>query len=372
MSSYYSRYLSTYIKKTFEDLLDTDNLTNIILYSTKTSGKTLKAHYISYRYYEKLFEKYNVNIKDFKYFKCFDKDLIDTNQENDITKLNQYDSSLKISDLYLYLSFSLNTNSEINEKIKKYINNESKHTFLKKKFKMNDIKKIVIIDDIYSINKLIKNYLVNLISGCNDHNIVFILITKNLSDIHPLIQSRCLTFYSKPFEATPEYLISKYPDLKESTVKRINKYFSSMSTDGLNNSLCLIDTFIRYIDKYKTDDDLNVCILKMLQNDIIHDKKISFIQELLKICLYSNESLENTKIKAMKIIKEMYRNGLYAEYILNITLSYIINSVLSDDDKVIFIEELVKSIYIINKYSESYFQVNNCFLNIIDRIYSDK
>ena len=50
MSSYYSKYLSTYIKKIFEDLLETDNLTNIVLYSNKTSGKTLTANYISYRY----------------------------------------------------------------------------------------------------------------------------------------------------------------------------------------------------------------------------------------------------------------------------------------------------------------------------------
>ena len=75
MSSYYSKYLSTYIKKTFEDLLETDNLTNIVLYSNKTSGKTLTAHYISYRYYEKLFEKYKIDIDNFKQFKCFNDDM---------------------------------------------------------------------------------------------------------------------------------------------------------------------------------------------------------------------------------------------------------------------------------------------------------
>lgn len=377
MSSYYSKYLSTYIKKTFEDLLETDNLTNIILYSNKTSGKTLTAHYISYRYYEKLFEKYKINIKEFKQFKYFDDDLKgfeDYETKDDYKKIdiNQDNLNLNISDFYLYLSLSLYPNSVIIKKITDYIKNQSKESYLKKKYNIKEFKKIIILDDIYSVNKLTTDCLIKLLSGYNTSEVIFILIVKELSDLHPLIKSRCLTFYSKPFEAKPEYLLAKYPELTESTVKTINKFFNNMSTDGLNNSLCLIETFIQYVDKYKFNDDLNVCIVKMLQNDIIYDNKVSFVKELLKLCIYSTETKDEINIKVVKLIKKIYKTGIYSEQVLNTTLSYIINSEVSDltdDIKIVFIEELTKSLFLINKYSESYFQVNKCFIKIVNRLH---
>lgn len=376
MSSYYSKYLSTYIKKTFEDLLDTDNLTNIILYSNKTSGKTLTAHYISYRYYEKLFEKYKIDIDNFKQFKCFNddlKDLEDYEIKDDYKKIdiNQDKLKLNISDFYIYLSLSLYPNSIINKKISDYVKNQSKEYYLKKKYDIKEFKKIVILDDIYIVNKLTTDYLIKLLSSYNTSDVVFILIVKELSDLHPLIISRCLTFYSKPFEAKPEYLMAKYPEITESTAKTINKFFNNMSTDGLNNSLCLVETFIEYVDKYKIND-LNDSIITMLQNDIIHDNKISFIKELLKLCIYSTETKDEINIKVIKLIKKIYNVGIYSEQILNTTLSYIINSDVSDltdDVKIIFIEELTKSLFLINKYSESYFQVNKCFIKIVNRLH---
>lgn len=377
MSSYYSKYLSTYIKKTFEDLLETDNLTNIILYSNKTSGKTLTAHYICYRYYEKLFEKYKINIKEFKQFKCFDDDLKgfeDYETKDDYKKIdiNQDNLNLNISDFYLYLSLTLYPNSIINKKITDYVKNQSKESYLKKKYNIKEFKKIIILDDIYSVNKLTTDCLIKLISGYNTSEVVFILIVKELSDLHPLIKSRCLTFYSKPFEAKPEYLLAKYPELTESTVKTINKFFNNMSTDGLNNSLCLIETFIQYVDKYKFNDDLNICIVKMLQNDIIYDNKVSFVKELLKLCIYSTETKDEINVKVVKLIKKIYKTGIYSEQILNTTLSYIINSEVSDltdEIKIVFIEELTKSLFLINKCSESYFQVNKCFIKIVNRLH---
>lgn len=376
MSSYYSKYLSTYIKKTFEDLLETDNLTNIVLYSNKTSGKTLTAHYISYRYYEKLFEKYKIDIDNFKQFKCFNDDLkgLDEYETKDDYKkidINQDKLKLNISDFYIYLSLSLYPNSIINKKISDYVKNQSKESCLKKKYNIKEFKKIVILDDIYFINKLTTDYLIKLLSSYNISEVVFILIVKELSVLHPLIISRCLTFYSKPFEAKPEYLLAKYPELTESTAKTINKFFNNMSTDGLNNSLCLIETFIEYVDKYKIND-LNDSIITMLQNDIIHNNKISFIKELLKLCIYSTETKDEINIKVVKLIKKIYNVGIYSEQILNTTLSYIINSDVSDltdDIKIIFIEELTKSLFLINKYSESYFQVNKCFIKIVNRLH---
>ena len=377
MSSYYSKYLSTYIKKTFEDLLETDNLTNIILYSNKTSGKTLTAHYISYRYYEKLFEKYKIDIDNFKQFKCFNDDLkgfedYETKDDYKKVDINQDKLKLNISDFYLYLSLSLYPNSVIIKKITDYVKNQSKESYLKKKYNIKEFKKIIILDDIYSVNKLTTDCLIKLLSGYNTSEVVFILIVKELSDLHPLIKSRCLTFYSKPFEAKPEYLLAKYPELTESTVKTINKFFNNMSTDGLNNSLCLIETFIQYVDKYKFNDDLNVCIVKMLQNDIIYDNKVSFVKELLKLCIYSTETKDEINIKVVKLIKKIYKTGIYSEQVLNTTLSYIINSEVSDltdDIKIVFIEELTKSLFLINKYSESYFQVNKCFIKIVNRLH---
>lgn len=377
MSSYYSKYLSTYIKKTFEDLLETDNLTNIILYSNKTSGKTLTAHYISYRYYEKLFEKYKIDIDNFKQFKCFNDDLkgfedYETKDDYKKVDINQDKLKLNISDFYLYLSLSLYPNSIINKKITDYVKNQSKESYLKKKYNIKEFKKIIILDDIYSVNKLTTDCLIKLLSGYNTSEVVFILIVKELSDLHPLIKSRCLTFYSKPFEAKPEYLLAKYPELTETTVKTINKFFNNMSTDGLNNSLCLVETFIQYVDKYKFNDDLNVCIVKMLQNDIIYDNKVSFVKELLKLCIYSTETKDEINIKVVKLIKKIYKTGIYSEQVLNTTLSYIINSEVSDltdDIKIVFIEELTKSLFLINKYSESYFQVNKCFIKIVNRLH---
>lgn len=377
MSSYYSKFLSTYIKKTFEDLLETDNLTNIILYSNKTSGKTLTAHYISYRYYEKLFEKYKIDIDNFKQFKCFNDDMkgLDEYETKDDYKkvdINQDKLKLNISDFYLYLSLSLYPNSIINKKISDYVKNQSKESYLKKKYDIREFKKIVILDDIYFVNKLTTDCLIKLLSSYNTSKVVFILIVKELSDLHPLIISRCLTFYSKPFEAKPEYLLAKYPELTETTVKTINKFFNNMSTDGLNNSLCLIETFIQYVDKYKFNDDLNICLITMLQNDIIHDNKISFIKELLKLCIYSTETKDEINIKVVKLIKKIYSVGIYSDQILNTTLSYIINSDVSDltdDIKIIFIKELTKSLFLINKYSESFFQVNKCFIKIVNKLH---
>lgn len=377
MSSYYSKFLSTYIKKTFEDLLETDNLTNIILYSNKTSGKTLTAHYISYRYYEKLFEKYKIDIDNFKQFKCFNDDMkgLDEYETKDDYKkvdINQDKLKLNISDFYLYLSLSLYPNSVIIKKITDYIKNQSKESYLKKKYDIREFKKIVILDDIYFVNKLTTDCLIKLLSSYNTSKVVFILIVKELSDLHPLIISRCLTFYSKPFEAKPEYLLAKYPELTETTVKTINKFFNNMSTDGLNNSLCLIETFIQYVDKYKFNDDLNICLITMLQNDIIHDNKIPFIKELLKLCIYSTETKDEINIKVVKLIKKIYSVGIYSDQILNTTLSYIINSDVSDltdDIKIIFIKELTKSLFLINKYSESFFQVNKCFIKIVNKLH---
>lgn len=377
MSSYYSKYLSTYIKKTFEDLLETDNLTNIVLYSNKTSGKTLTAHYISYRYYEKLFEKYKIDIDNFKQFKCFNDDLkgLDDYETKDDYKkvdINQDKLKLNISDFYLYLSLSLYPNSVIIKKISDYIKNQSKESYFKKMYDIREFKKIIILDDIYIVNKLTTDCLIKLLSSYNTSKVVFILIVKELSDLHPLIISRCLTFYSKPFEAKPEYLLAKYPELTETTVKTINKFFNNMSTDGLNNSLCLVETFIQYVDKYKFNDDLNVCLITMLQNDIIHDNKISFIKELLKLCIYSTETKDEINIKVVKLIKKIYSVGIYSDQILNTTLSYIINSDVSDltdDIKIIFIKELIKSLFLINKYSESFFQVNKCFIKIVNKLH---
>lgn len=377
MSSYYSKYLSTYIKKTFEDLLETDNLTNIVLYSNKTSGKTLTAHYISYRYYEKLFEKYKIDIDNFKQFKCFNDDLkgLDDYETKDDYKkvdINQDKLKLNISDFYLYLSLSLYPNSVIIKKITDYIKNQSKESYFKKMYDIREFKKIIILDDIYIVNKLTTDCLIKLLSSYNTSKVVFILIVKELSDLHPLIISRCLTFYSKPFEAKPEYLLAKYPELTESTVKTINKFFNNMSTDGLNNSLCLIETFIQYVDKYKFNDDLNICLITMLQNDIIHDNKISFIKELLKLCIYSTETKDEINIRVVKLIKKIYSVGIYSDQILNTTLSYIINSDVSDltdDIKIIFIKELTKSLFLINKYSESFFQVNKCFIKIVNKLH---
>lgn len=377
MSSYYSKYLSTYIKKTFEDLLETDNLTNIILYSNKTSGKTLTAHYISYRYYEKLFEKYKIDIDNFKQFKCFNDDMkgLDEYETKDDYKkvdINQDKLKLNISDFYLYLSLSLYPNSVIIKKISDYIKNQSKESYFKKMYDIREFKKIIILDDIYIVNKLTTDCLIKLLSSYNTSKVVFILIVKELSDLHPLIISRCLTFYSKPFEAKPEYLLAKYPELTESTAKTINKFFNNMSTDGLNNSLCLIETFIQYVDKYKFNDDLNICLITMLQNDIIHDNKISFIKELLKLCIYSTETKDEINIKVVKLIKKIYSVGIYSDQILNTTLSYIINSDVSDltdDIKIIFIKELTKSLFLINKYSESFFQVNKCFIKIVNKLH---
>ena len=90
------------------------------------------------------------------------------------------------------------------------------------------------------------------------------------------------------------------------------------------------------------------------------------------MCIYSTETKDEINIKVVKLIKKIYSVGIYSDQILNTTLSYIINSDVSDltdDIKIIFIKELTKSLFLINKYSESFFQVNKCFIKIVNKLH---
>ena len=61
--------MSSLIKKFINDLVKTDELTNIILYSENTTGKTQISHYIASYYYKNLFENHNLELEQFKSFK---------------------------------------------------------------------------------------------------------------------------------------------------------------------------------------------------------------------------------------------------------------------------------------------------------------
>ena len=64
--------MSSLIKKFINDLVKTDELTNIILYSENTTGKTQISHYIASYYYKNLFENHNLELEQFKSFKSFE------------------------------------------------------------------------------------------------------------------------------------------------------------------------------------------------------------------------------------------------------------------------------------------------------------
>lgn len=358
-------YLSLVVKKFIDNLIDMGELTNIILYSENTSGKTQTAHYIAEQYYKKLFESHKINIKDFKTFESFENESEEKIKDTkiDITKKI---SSLKISEFYLYQSLSLVTPTNLTLNINDYISNKSKDTFFKI-YGIKNMKKIIIIDDLYFVNKLIIDTLLKIFSSYDDSKVIFILIIKDLSDIHEMIKARCLTFNIKEFEVTSDYLHTKYKELTDETIKYIVKNFTFYSTNTNGNSICMVDKFLYYVTKYN-DGDINTCILNMLKNDIVLKGKQSLINEIFTLFTSETLGFEEKMERMIKILRIIYKSDIYPENILNVILNYSIKSDILDNIKVIIIEECVKTLYKIYKYSDSNLQLNKCFIKIVEKI----
>lgn len=307
-------YLTKELKTIFNNLIDSC-LTNILLYSEETNGKTLMAKYIANQYYKQFYENTNN------------------------TKLQNYEQ------FYLNLSFSLYPFSKIKESIESYM----------KKKETIKCKKIIILDDCYYINKIITEYLIHLFSSASD-NIVFIIIVQDINTINEFIKSRCLVF---KIDNLNQYFYKqitkdKYPQISEENIEKLKTCF--------NNSIYTTTTFLYYLNLYIGNTfDINKKISQLINNELF-DNNNSVIKELVDL------TIKKEIKEVLKILKQFYIKGFYSENLLNIILNYILYNSVDDKYKIIFIEEILKSLYNIYKYTDSFLQVNKCFIKIVEKI----
>lgn len=310
-------YLTRELKSIFNKLIDFDCLTNILLYSKETNGKTLTAKYIANQYYKNVYE----NLKD--------KDSENVDYER----------------LYLNLSVSLYTNNKLKERIEGYI----------KKKEIVKCKKIIILDDYYYVNKALTSYLIQLISMVSD-NVVFIIIVQDISTVNELIKSRCLIFNIDGLNQQfyKQVINDQYPSVSNENIERLKICF--------NNSIYTITTFLYYIDYYLEDiQNINERITQLLNIDLFDDNK-SIIEELVDLTIKKNIK------EVLKIIKRFYVKGYYSDNLLNNILNYTLYSKIEDKYKIIIIEEVLKSLHNIYKFTDSYLQVSKCFIKITEKL----
>lgn len=327
-------YLTTDLKETINNLIINDMLMNLVLYSEETNGKSLTAKYIANEYYKNLLE------------------------EEEIEEIEDIED---IEKMYLHLSLSLYSVNVIKDIINSYIKKRSDYIQLEKGNIINirkRYKKIIIIDDYYFNNKVINDYLINVISKLSDiDNIIFIIITRDLKIINELISSRCLLINIdklKP-EFYKQIINRQYPLVSSDNIEKLKLYF--------NNSIYNISIFLFYIDKWLNDKNkINDKITEMLNIDLFKENK-SLIEDLI------TNIINKDILKVLGIIRMFYNKGTYADNILNNALNYtIITKTVKDEHKIIIIEELLKSLYNVYKYSDSILQVNKCFIKIYEKL----
>lgn len=325
-------YLTTDLKENINNLIINDMLLNLVLYSEETNGKSLTAKYIANEYYKNLLEEEGIE---------------EIEEVEDIEKL------------YLHLSLSLYSVNDIKDIINSYIKKRSDYLQLENGNIINikkRYKKIIIIDDYYFNNKVINDYLINIISNLSD-NIIFIIITRDLKTINELITSRCLLV--KIDKLKPDFykqIINRlYPSISAENIEKLKLYF--------NNSIYNISIFLFYIDKWLNDKNkINDKINEMLNIDLFKENK-SLVEELI------NNVIKKDIKKVLEIIRIFYNKGTYADNILNTVLNYSITSKnIKDECKIIIIEELLISLYKIYKFSDSILQVNKCFIRIYEKL----
>lgn len=325
-------YLTADLKENINNLIINDMLMNLVLYSEETNGKSLTAKYIANEYYKNLLEEEGIEeIEDIE----------------DIEKM------------YLHLSLSLYSVNDIKDIINSYIKKRSDYLQLENGKTINikkRYKKIIILDDYYFNNKIINDYLINVISSLSD-NIIFIIITRDLKTINEFISSRCLLV--KIDKLKPEFykqiINRQYPLVSSENIEKLKLYF--------NNSIYNISIFLFYIDKWLSDKNkINDKISEMLNIELFKENK-SLIEDLVTNVINKNI------LRVLEIIRMFYSKGTYADNILNNVLKYTITSrTIKDEQKIIIIEETLKSLYNVYKYTDSILQVNKCFIKIYEKL----
>lgn len=321
MGLYLNRELQNFIMY----MINNDCLENLIIHSEETNGKSLLAKYIADLYYR------NVQV----------------NNKNE---------------LYYYGSLSILGLKKMSEEINNY---------MKLKFIIQDnkkYKKIIIIDDYYFNDKFTSDYLTRLVCCYNlinrdqikkySENIIFIIISKNLSNISELIQSRSLNIYLKSIDSAffNNIIKSKFKDINNDVIENLKIY--------TNNSIYVIMKLLETIIKYKDEDlDINKEIKKLYDFKEDKNNDVYSYDKLIKLTL-------DKKINVViKTLKNYYDLGYYGEDILNSSLNCILNNNgLEDNKKIIFIEEITKTMYKIYKYSDSILQVIKCFIKIYEKL----
>ena len=310
--------MTTYSLKFINNLIEEEELTNILLYSEDSSGKTQLAYYIVKVYHEKIKEKNKI--------------------------VNR--SDLKKKDLFIYKSLSLDSISNIVSDIEKFIHDRKM---------IENVKNIIIIDDLYFINKIITNNLLRLLNTYKTLNVVFVLITKDISNIHYLIQSRCLKLQVKPLELTRDLLIRNYPSFDQSIIDYI-----LIKLKDKDYNIFYIKSFIQYLFKYREVKEINTDKIKSY---LLDDNDFIISRKIIDICIDETEKIHDIS-ELIKETKKIYNNKYNIGKIFNYMMFDIINLEIDEWKKIIILEELFKMYYVFLKYSFSYLQFTSCLLKI--------
>ena len=310
--------MTTYSLKFINNLIEEEELTNILLYSEDSSGKTQLAYYIVKVYHEKIKERNKI--------------------------VNQLD--LKKKDLFIYKSLSLDSISNIISDIEKFIHDRKI---------IENVKNIIIIDDLYFINKIITNNLLRLLNTYKTSNIIFVLITKDISNIHYLIQTRCLKLQVKPLELTKDLLIRNYPYFDQSIIDYI-----LIKLKDKDYNVFYIKSFIQYLFKYREVKEINTDKIKSY---LLDDNDFIISRKLIDICIDETEKIHDIS-ELIKETKKIYNNKYNIGKIFNYMMFDIINLEIDEWKKIIILEELFKMYYVFLKYSFSYLQFTSCLLKI--------
>ena len=289
--------LDTCFKNVIETLIDINNL-NILFVGNHGTGKSSLMFSIIRKYY---------------------------NLDKDFSVLNQNTNILYINSLQ-------------EQGISYYRNNVK--FFCQSASVIRGKKKIVIIDDIDSINEQSQQIFRNLIDKYSK-NVHFIASCYNCQKVINNLQSRFNIIKIPPF--TNIQLKNIITKIKTQESIDITEDAENFIVNISNNSIRVI---INYMEKFKFyNKPITIHTAKKLCCNI----SFSYFQNYTKICKY-----ENNRVKAIEVMNNIYDRGYSEIDILNNYFTYIKNTdILEEHEKYKIIELICKYITILNDIHEN-------------------
>lgn len=286
-------YISNPLKKTIHTLIDIDNL-NLLFVGNTCSGKTTLLYAIIREYYG----------------------------------LSQNDSFPEYNTLFI---------NNLKEQGIQYFRNEMK-TFCQSRSSIHGKKKIVIVDDIDSINEQSQQVFRNYIDKYKN-NINFISVCGNLQKVIESIQSRThIIRIDQPTQTDIACIMNKIIDNERIIIDEEAKEYLLKIAD---NSIRLM---INYIEKvYILDMPVNIELCKKLVSTISDDILEKYITHI-----------RNNEIhKAIHILYDIFDYGYSVIDILDYFISFVKQThILSEDVKYEIIPFLCKYITIVHNVRE--------------------